>query len=176
MRNKKGFTLTEVLLAAMIVGLIGVALAALITSSTREGSMGRTRVMLRNQISNAMRLMRQDIHQANSISLDSSQKITLTSSEERVAGRNNAYGTVVYELNRESSGELKRIRGGSSEVLLKHVQSAFTSFELINQTGQSGTMNSLLRVKILVKVGDNPSVMEVADNTFSLPNGFAVSE
>ena len=34
MKNRKGFTLTEVLLAVMVVGLIGVALASLTTAAS----------------------------------------------------------------------------------------------------------------------------------------------
>ena len=50
----------EVLLAALIVGVIGIALAALTTAAVREGGVGRTRVMLRHQLSLAMQQLRQD--------------------------------------------------------------------------------------------------------------------
>ena len=62
MKNNKGFTLTEILLAVMIVGIIGVALAALTTASSREAGVGRSRVLLRNNLSLAMRQLRQDVH------------------------------------------------------------------------------------------------------------------
>lgn len=62
MKNNKGFTLTEILLAVMIVGIIGVALAALTTASSREAGVGRSRVLLRNNLSLAMRQLRQDMH------------------------------------------------------------------------------------------------------------------
>ena len=61
MKNNKGFTLTEILLAVMIVGIIGVALAALTTASSREAGVGRSRVLLRNNLSLAMRQLRQDV-------------------------------------------------------------------------------------------------------------------
>ena len=65
MRNRKGFTLTEVLLAAAIVGIIGVALASLTTAASRESGAGSSRVMLRNSLSVAIRQLRQDVHSAS---------------------------------------------------------------------------------------------------------------
>ena len=67
MKNNKGFTLTEILLAVMIVGIIGVALAALTTASSREAGVGRSRVLLRNNLSLAMRQLRQDIHSSTQL-------------------------------------------------------------------------------------------------------------
>ena len=52
MKNNKGFTLTEILLAVMIVGIIGVALAALTTAASREGGVGRSKILLRNILLN----------------------------------------------------------------------------------------------------------------------------
>lgn len=65
MKNTRGFTLTEILLAVMIVGIIGIALASLSTASMREAKVGRTKTMLRNNISVALRQLRQDIHEAS---------------------------------------------------------------------------------------------------------------
>ncbi len=67
MKNKKGFTLTEVLLAVMIVGLIGVALASLTRAAARESGVGRSKIMLRNNLSSFMRTLREDIAQASYI-------------------------------------------------------------------------------------------------------------
>lgn len=67
MKNNKGFTLTEILLAVMIVGIIGVALAALTTAASRESGVGRSRVLLRNNLSLAMRQLRQDIHSSTQL-------------------------------------------------------------------------------------------------------------
>lgn len=63
--SRRGFTLTEVLLAVMIVGLIGIALAALTRASAREGGVGRSRIMLRNNLSGFMRTVRRDLLQAS---------------------------------------------------------------------------------------------------------------
>ena len=65
MRNRKGFTLTEVLLATAIVGIIGVALASLTTAASRESGAGSSRVMLRNSLSVAIRQLRYDVHEAS---------------------------------------------------------------------------------------------------------------
>lgn len=65
MKNKKGFTLTEILLAVMIVGLVGVALASLTTAATRESGRGRSRMILRDNLSLMMRQLRQDVRESN---------------------------------------------------------------------------------------------------------------
>jgi len=67
MKNKKGFTLTEVLLAVLIAGIIGVALASLTTVASREAGLGRSKVMLRNNLSLALRQLRNDIHASSQV-------------------------------------------------------------------------------------------------------------
>lgn len=67
MNNKKGFTLTEILLAVMIVGIIGVALAALTTAASRESGVGRSKVLLRNNLSIALRELRRDVQQSTRV-------------------------------------------------------------------------------------------------------------
>jgi len=63
----KGFTLTEVLLAVMIIGLIGVALASLTRAASRESALGRSRIMLRNNAAIFIRQLRRDMEQATKI-------------------------------------------------------------------------------------------------------------
>ena len=60
-KRQKGFTLTEILLAVMIVGLIGVALASLTRASAREAGVGRSKIMLRNNLSSFVQLLRKDL-------------------------------------------------------------------------------------------------------------------
>lgn len=67
MKNKNGFTLTEILLAVMVVAIIGVSLASLTTTASREGGVGRSRTMLRNSMSRAIRQLRQDIQNASRV-------------------------------------------------------------------------------------------------------------
>ena len=62
--RRRGFTLTEVLLAVMIVGLIGVALASLTRSAAREGGIGRSKILLRNNLASFMRTLRKDLASA----------------------------------------------------------------------------------------------------------------
>ncbi len=72
MKNNRGFTLIEILLAAMIVGLIGLSLGAISTAALRESGVGRTRMIMRNQLSLALRQLRQDIHEATTVTIPSS--------------------------------------------------------------------------------------------------------
>lgn len=67
MKNKKGFTLTEILLAVMIVGLIAISLASLTRAAARESGVGRSRIMLRNNLSRFMRTLRTDIMTASRV-------------------------------------------------------------------------------------------------------------
>ncbi len=71
--NKRGFTLTEILLAVMIVGLIGIALAALTRSAARESGSGKTRIMLRNDYARFIRQLRQDLSKATQVILVNEQ-------------------------------------------------------------------------------------------------------
>ncbi len=67
MKNKQGFTLTEILLAVMIVGIIGVALASLTTAATRETGVARSRVVLRDNLSLAFRQLRRDVQSSTQV-------------------------------------------------------------------------------------------------------------
>lgn len=67
MKNKQGFTLTEVLLAVMIVAIIGVALASLTTTASKESSTGSAKTTLRNRLSLALRQIRSDLSSASNI-------------------------------------------------------------------------------------------------------------
>ena len=77
MKNNKGFTLAEILLAVLIVGIIGVALAAVTTAALRESGTGRTRLILRNQLSIAVRQLRQDIQLAQRAEIPNAQTLNL---------------------------------------------------------------------------------------------------
>lgn len=72
MIRKNGFTLTEVLLAVMIVALIGVALASLTSAASRESALANSRVILRNNLSSALRQIRRDIQSTPQIFSDTS--------------------------------------------------------------------------------------------------------
>lgn len=102
MKNKKGFTLTEVLLAVMIVGIIGVALASLTTAASRESGVGRSKVMLRNNLSLALRQLRQDVHASSRVmyvrgrNVNASSATPLLVLAKNVDQDGNAYGTASY--------------------------------------------------------------------------------
>ena len=65
--RRGGFTLTEVLLAVMIVGLVAVALASLTRAAARESGAGRSKIMLRNNLSTFLRTLRTDMAQASRV-------------------------------------------------------------------------------------------------------------
>ena len=175
MNNNKGFTLTEILLAAMIVGIIGVALAALTTAAMRESGIGRTKTMLRNQLSLALRQLRQDIHEATRVE-PSGGNLTIEKGVQ--LGPDHDTSTVQYTY---SDGEISR----NGEVWLTHVKSltagdpAFTSpeFEWVDLPAEGetgGRFHSLLRVRIIVEVNSNPKVNDVIEEVFMLPHGVGV--
>ena len=103
MSNKKGFTLTEVLLGVMIVGIIGISLAALTTSATRDSGLSNSRIMLRNNLSIFMRQLRQDVHEASNVisipgALNSNQNALLLTlvKNQAVSGETLGSGSVLY--------------------------------------------------------------------------------
>lgn len=188
MKNKKGFTLMEILLAALIVGVIGIALAALTTAAVREGGVGRTKVMLRQQLSLALRQLRQDIEQSSSVIL-SAEGDSLTLNQEHSLGPNHAAKGVVYrfELDPHNNpqpgvgggyigGTITRtVNGGTPEVWLTNVKQiskdGFTSPSFMSYSGRSS-----IRVRIIVEVPTEPVVNDVIDEVFMLPQGYNVTE
>ena len=66
-KKHAGFTLTEVLLAVMIVGIIGVALAALTQAAARESGVGRSKIMLSTNLTSFYRQLRKDLATATAV-------------------------------------------------------------------------------------------------------------
>ena len=123
--GRRGFTLTEVLLAVMIVGLIGIALASLTRASAREGGIGRSKILLRNNLSLFMRTLRSDIATASYIggvggelTLNSRAPVTLLKIAKHVSPQNS--GTALTALFSDYSKAAQWItycfvRGGEKE-------------------------------------------------------------
>ena len=61
MRKRNGFTLTEVVLAVILVGMVGVAVASLSSLVSRNSSTTTHRLMLRSSLSTALRQIREDV-------------------------------------------------------------------------------------------------------------------
>ena len=168
MKNNKGFTLTEVLLAAMIVGIIGIALAALTTAALRESGVGRTRITLRNQISLFLRQLRQDMQKATSVQIDEGEnRLTIFP------------GEVTYTCNVPAGGDGSCIRGetGNTETVLFHVKEGVSGwpsprFTLGNaKEGEEGSVSSIVHLQLIVGTDGEPKVREAIDETFVLPQG-----
>lgn len=169
MKNKKGFTLTEVLLAAMIVGIIGVALAALTTAALRESGVGRTRLMLRNQISLFLRQLRQDVRQAKGISV-SNTSITL----EMVKLGPNQLSTSSVTYICQAAGPCTR----EGKTVLNYVQAGTNAWRSpsfwADSAGGEDNVNAVLHVQLVVGMDTNPPIREIVDETIILPQGLAI--
>ena len=201
MKNKAGFTLTEVLLAVMVVGLIGVALASLTTAASRESGVGRSKVMLRNNLSLFLRTLRDDINAATYINMGATSgpgngtlielcdnKTMLGATIPSVSGM----GCVQYTFEKGSAkGEAARsnqvvpsdaTRGGiiyrkvngSRSVALRNVK------YVNNHEGYSSpyfrrvgsdTAGSALDITIITELDSTPPVNDIVEETFLLPNG-----
>lgn len=184
MKNKKGFTLMEILLAALIVGVIGIALAALTTAAVREGGVGRTKVMLRQQLSLALRQLRQDIEQSSYVQL---HEDGITLYQEHSLGPNHtAPRTIDYKFFLPSEapdgagggkigGWIERKVNGPAEIWLSNVKKiskdGFTSPSFTYYVGHNA-----IRVRIIVEVPTEPVVNDVIDEVFMLPQGYNVTE
>lgn len=174
MKNNKGFTLTEILLAVMIVGIIGIALAALTTAALRESEVGRVRLMLRNQISLFLRQLRQDIREAESI--------TVSAGGTGFDLAKRSLGPIMPAQNlvtvQYSCGGGLCLRDGVS--VLSHVQSSSVTdwqkpFVIITDGGKD-SVNAVLRVRIVVGVDSEPAIKEAIEETILLPHGLAVKQ
>lgn len=188
MKNNKGFTLTEVLLAALIVGVIGVALAALTTSATREGGHGRTKMILRNQLSLALRQLRQDIHEASAINFPSGMLLQIE--RQHPAGPGESNTTIEYALVTTGASSpagiqpqgstvgntiTRKVGAGTAKTWLSNVKvisGTYPRFYL--EDGADSVINSILRVDIIVEVPSNPVVNDVVHETFMLPHGIDI--
>ena len=192
MKNNRGFTLVEVLLAAMIVGLIGVALSALTTAAIRESNVGRTRMILRNQLSLAMRQLRQDIHQSTGSAV-AGGKLTLY--QEATLGPTHQVGTIEYQYHSidDEHGYITRLANGHTETWLPFVKNTsgsaakddFTNanfesprFRIIqgasNFMDEGYKASSILQVQMILEINTNPVVSDGVDETFILPQGFSI--
>ena len=185
MNNKKGFTLTEILLAVMIVGVIGIALAALTTAAVQEGGIGRTKAVLRGQLSMALRQLRQDVLQASSVSIEG-DGTKLTLKNEHPLSPDQSGDAIVYTFQPGNitgggggkiGGEIRR----NNESWLQNVKqissSSFVSPQFkLEEDVQGGGIESRLRVRIIVEVNSKPVVNDVVDETFVLPHGYAIQE
>jgi len=184
MKNQNGFTLTEILLAVMIVGVIGIALAALTTAAVRESGVGRSRAVLRGQLSIALRQLRQDILQSTAVTTASGGNLTLQ--QEAKLGPDHSPVTVTYTFEQGNvtgggggkiGGTIKR----NGEKWLENVKyitdGSFTSPQFaLEETPAGGGIESRLRVRIIVEVPSEPIVNDVIDETFVLPQGFAIQQ
>ena len=206
MKNNKGFTLMEVLLAALIVGVIGIALAALTTAAVREGGVGRTRVMLRHQLSLAMQQLRQDIAFADQVGVYKNPDGTVKSVKiNHMHPQGQKYigvlgdttpmtvdhpVVITYEFtkkeNSNTGGIIKRkveqqgAQVGKKEIWLSNIktvsQSGFVSPRFERITNSGDKVGSLLEVSIIVEVGTDPVVNDVVEETFVMQHGFPVVE
>ena len=197
MKDNKGFTLMEILLAALIVGVIGIALAALTTAAVREGGVGRTKVMLRQQLSLALRQIRQDIEQSTSVSFgDDPEKtgVPLELTQDYKFGPNHLLRQIVYKFesgtivgagdedSRTGGIIYRQVNGGPREVLLANVKSIVENKEnpasgFVSPSvsrGINGTFSSMVRLRVIVEVPTEPVVNDVIEETFMLPQGTGV--
>lgn len=174
MRNKKGFTLTEVLLAVMIVGVVGVALAALTGAAMRQSGVGRTRMMLRNQISTALRQLRQDVHMASNVGDCDNTKWTLR--QERSIGPNHVTGDVLitYQYNGDSNSITRIDQNGEEEWLGNIIR--VEGMPPMCQALYSGNgIKSMIRITLVTGINSTPPVTETIQEIFTLPHGLGNS-
>ena len=182
MKNNKGFTLTEVLLAAMIVGIIGIALAALTTAALRESGIGRSRLMLRNQLSLFLRQLRQDVRASDSLEVTNNDdafqfQLKLTQKAEHKLGPDQqTTNTITYTCN-TSSGNCTRNDGTNNETVLDYVQVGSGSDDWFRPFQTDNAANSsILTVRLIVGMDSNPPIKEAIEETIVLPQGFVPAE
>ena len=186
MNNKKGFTLMEILLAAMIVGVIGIALAALTTAAVREGGVGRTKVMLRQHLSSALRQLRQDILQSSGVIITTNNGVlsSMRLNQTRPLGPQHVNESIVYAFTPgtiRGAVDNASLTGGT---ITRNGELWLSNVKQIVQSGENPFISpsitlpegygagSVLRIRIIVEVPTEPVVNDVVEEFFVLPNGF----
>ena len=193
MKNRKGFTLTEVLLAVMVVGLIGVALASLTTAASREAGVGRSKVMLRNNLSLFLRTLRNDINAATYINMGAGtdpstggllfelcDNKSVSGATITKPGGGNGCVTYTFEKGSKASGVKPagatrggRIKRNGSTVLnnVKYMPRyegyASPSFRRVGNSGVA----SAIDMTLIVELDSTQTVNDIVEETFLLPNG-----
>ncbi len=167
MKNNKGFTLTEVLLAAMIVGLIGVTLAALTTAALRESGVGRVRLMLRNQASLFLRQLRQDVRASTKAKIGADGSLVLNHNTKLGPSHDVTSSEITYSCK---AGECCRRDG---KCVLNYVRGTPPDSLFFTLEDSSG-LHVQLHVQLIVGMTDtDPVIKELIDETIILPQGFA---
>lgn len=199
MKKKHGFTLIEILLAVMIVGIIGIALAAVTTAALRESGVGRTRMILRNQLSIALRQLRQDIQRASAVAVSSGgYMLTLTFNNDKKSGPYTVPTQVMYSFTAGTEnapgstpsdpctvcigGTIYRtVNTSTPEIWLANVKKisngtdTYPSFGLVGK-GTNDAQDSRVRVQLIVQSNSMPVVNEFVDETFFTSQGVGVCD
>lgn len=199
--NRKGFTLTEVLLGLMIVGIIGISLAALTTSASRDSGKSSSKIMLRNNLSIFLRQLRQDIHDSNRVysivgNIDNTANTDIlvltqnqTLSETTIRSGDVQYITYCYikaPTNVEGTnwyigGQIKRLQNANAKgncisngkVVLNNVKYIVQDGKKYPSFTASGSdLKTLLSVKLLLEIPSKPVINDVIEDVIMLPNGF----
>ena len=194
MTNKKGFTLTEVLLAVMVVGLIGVALASLTTAASREAGTGRSKIMLRNNLSLFLRTLRNDINAATYINMSGNtagpaegvlfelcdNRSALDGSAITNPGHN--MGCVTYTFTKGTKETRVFPRGATrGGVIRRNGQVVLNNVKFVdNHKGYSSPyfkrvgnthVASAIDMTVIVELDSIQPVNDIVQETFLLPNG-----
>lgn len=192
MKNRKGFTLTEVLLAVMVVGLIGVALASLTTAASREAGVGRSKVMLRNNLSLFLRTLRNDINAATYIKMGRSTNPSTggllfelcdnkSVSGETITKPGGGNGCVEYTFEKGSKSGVKPtgatrrgriLRNGSTVLNNVKYMPRYEGYSSpsFRRVGNSGVA-SAIDMTLIVELDSTQTVNDIVEETFLLPNG-----
>ena len=146
MKNKSGFTLTEVLLAVMVVGLIGVALASLTTVCDNKTMLGAT------------------------IPSVSGMGCVTYSFEKGSATGSESRSNKVVPSSATRGGIIKR----NGDTVLRNVKYVNNyegySSPYFRRVG-TGTAGSALDITIITELDSTPPVNDIVEETFLLPNG-----
>ena len=161
----------EVLLAALIVGVIGLALGAITATATREGGVGRTRSILRNQLSLAVRQMRHDIAQANTVTFPGTPAsgggvvlLRLETNEKRAAGPDGDQLSVVeyiYKRGTLTGFGTNAKTGGSLIRKAQMVSNSATNRQLLSNVKDISSSDGKFQspsFTLLTNAGDNGAI------------------
>lgn len=179
-------------MAVVVVGLIGIALASLTTAASREAGIGRSKVMLRNNLSLFLRTLRSDINAASYIKMNTTagpndRTLFEVCDNKSVLGSTltnpgHSMGCVTYTF--EKGAIIAKVvpsgatRGGvikrNGKVVLNNVKYVNKykgySSPYFKRTGNQNVA-SAIDMTLIVELNSNPPVNDIVEETFLLPNG-----
>jgi len=163
-KNNKGFSLIEMMVVVVILGLIVLGLVTFFTGGTKSWVAGQSQLEAQRNARQAIDRMVREIREGKNITTGSETSITVSVPHFDVNGNIDSYNDVNYYWSGNTWDHINRIVSLGTNVLINNVQSlAFTYFD---SSGNLVTPESASKVHINLQVDvDRDSNPDITLNT-----------